>query len=410
MQREYDDITAHNLWMQYRKWTGEDIGEPFLLAAEASDSNLERHSSRPPVQTQQRPRFDAMLRNQLERFGIKVQWLSRVVEYYEDVERGVGGVVTQGGWRYEADLVIAADGLESKSQELISGSAKKAKPTGRTNFRAAFPLDVVAANPLLNETFGLKDGRCPVQQVWTGPDDTRCIVQSYVDKHGENGRLCFRLAICEPEGGHRKESWDDDDAIYGEEMLRVVDSLPGWSEAMRTLVWLTPPGYILAWPLKHRGLRWTWHSPSARVLQLGDAAHPFPPTSDNGATQAIEDSVTIPECLAQAGKDQVTTAVKVHNLLRADRVSCCQLLDFIAIKTDLNSASEDFSKIPYKTPKWIWSLDPEKYAIENYARAAASRPLVAPGLSIATSRLDMWSSRGVLMRSRSCRAMEDGLS
>lgn len=126
---------------------------------------------------------------------------------------------------------------------------------------------------------------------------------------------------------------------------------------MKALIKLTPPETIIARPLNPRDPQRTWHAPGARVLQLGDAAHPCLPTSGNGATQTIEDSVTIAECLAQCGKDQVTTAVKVHNLLRADRVSCCQLLDFANAerlhKTDLNSVSKDPSKIAYKTPKWI---------------------------------------------------------
>ncbi|KAK4495685.1 hypothetical protein PRZ48_012953 [Zasmidium cellare] len=373
MQREYDDVTTHNLWMRYRKWTGEDIGEPFPFAAGAPGSDLHKHASRPPMQTQQRPLFHAMLYHQLERFGIKVRFGMKVVEYYEDTERRVGGVITDNGEKFEAHLVVAADGLNSKSQSLIPGPAEQAKPTGRTVFRGAFPLEIATADPLVNETFGLREGKYPFQQVWMGPD-THCVIQSYVDKHGNNGRLCFGLAFREPEGQVRKESWHD--TVSSEEMLKVLDRLPGWPESIRRLIEVTPPETIIAWPLNPRDPQWTWHSPGARVLQLGDAAHPFLPTSGNGATQAIEDGVTIAECLAQAGKDDVPTAVKTHNLLRADRVSCCQLLGFVNAerlhKTDLSSVSRDPSKIAFKTPRWIWGLDPEVYARENYARAAAS--------------------------------------
>lgn len=165
MQREYDVITAHNLWMQYREWTGKDVGKPCSFAAGILDSDLMQYYSKAPIQTQQRTRFYAMLCNQLERSGIKAKFDMRVVKYYEDLERGVEGVVTDDGQKFEADLVIAADGLSSKSQELIPAPAKKAKATGRTVFRAAFPLEIAAANPPVNATFRLKDGRHPFHQV-----------------------------------------------------------------------------------------------------------------------------------------------------------------------------------------------------------------------------------------------------
>lgn len=216
MQREHDDVTAHNLWMRYCKWTGEVIGEPFPFAAGTPGSGLHQHSLRPPMQAQQRPRFHAMLYHQLERFCIKVSYNMRITEYYEDSERRIGGVVTDKGERFEADLVIAADGLNSRSQTLIPGPAETAKPTGRTVFRGAFPLEIATSDPLVDETFGLRDGRYPFQQVWMGPD-THCVIHSYVDKHGQNGRLCFGLSFREPEGQVRKESWHD--TVSNDELL-----------------------------------------------------------------------------------------------------------------------------------------------------------------------------------------------
>ena len=52
------------------------------------------------------------------------------------------------------------------------------------------------------------------------------------------------------------------------------------------------------------------------MVQLGDAAHTFIPSSGNGATQAIEDALSLATCLRLGGKDHVPTAVKVHVKLR----------------------------------------------------------------------------------------------
>lgn len=60
----------------------------------------------------------------------------------------------------------------------------------------------------------------------------------------------------------------------------------------------------------------TWTSAGRMIIQLGDAAHAFLPTSANGATQAVEDGISLAACLELAGKDNIAMGVRVHNLLR----------------------------------------------------------------------------------------------
>lgn len=59
-----------------------------------------------------------------------------------------------------------------------------------------------------------------------------------------------------------------------------------------------------------------WVSPIGRVVQIGDAAHPFLPTSASGGTMAMEDAFSLAACLHVAGKDNICIATKVHNHLR----------------------------------------------------------------------------------------------
>lgn len=56
--------------------------------------------------------------------GIYVEFNQRVVDYYEDIKYGKGGVVMEDGSRYEADIVIAADGVGSRSQGLVGGQVR----------------------------------------------------------------------------------------------------------------------------------------------------------------------------------------------------------------------------------------------------------------------------------------------
>ena len=48
------------------------------------------------------------------------------------------------------------------------------------------------------------------------------------------------------------------------------------------------------------------------VVQIGDSAHSFLPASSNGATQAIEDAVSLAECLRIGGKDAIPQSVRIH--------------------------------------------------------------------------------------------------
>jgi 2-polyprenyl-6-methoxyphenol hydroxylase-like FAD-dependent oxidoreductase len=59
-----------------------------------------------------------------------------------------------------------------------------------------------------------------------------------------------------------------------------------------------------------------WVSKGGRVVQLGDAAHPFLPTSFSGGTMAMEDAYSLAACLQISGKKNVAIATKVHNKLR----------------------------------------------------------------------------------------------
>lgn len=60
----------------------------------------------------------------------------------------------------------------------------------------------------------------------------------------------------------------------------------------------------------------TWTSPNGRVVQLGDAAHTFIPSSGSGATQALEDGIYLASCLQISGKERAGLASKIYNKLR----------------------------------------------------------------------------------------------
>lgn len=76
---------------------------------------------------------------QLRRLGICVEYGKKVVKYDEDETKGF--VRTEDGHTYYADLVVAADGIGTKSHHHITGHEAPAMSSGYAVFRGKIPLD-----------------------------------------------------------------------------------------------------------------------------------------------------------------------------------------------------------------------------------------------------------------------------
>lgn len=90
-----------------------------------------------------------------------------------------------------------------------------------------------------------------------------------------------------------------------------------WDPALLALIKRTPENSIVNWRLLWRNPSPKWVSNSGRIVQLGDAAHSFLPTSANGGTQACEDAISLAACLKMAmNAENVPLATRVHFALR----------------------------------------------------------------------------------------------
>lgn len=78
--------------------------------------------------------------------GIEVRFDTKVSIYFEDVEKKKGGIKTPDGEQYEGDIVIAADGIGSRSVDLVEneGSEGEAQNSGIAIFRANYPAGEVS--------------------------------------------------------------------------------------------------------------------------------------------------------------------------------------------------------------------------------------------------------------------------
>lgn len=169
---------AFDPWASWHKITGEKISGPapiFDYVVKREETGGESKKNQQDIQGQpkriyrhSRPKFHKMLTDQAERIGIYVEYGKRVTKYYEKLDAGKAGVVLENGETIEADVVLAADGVGSKSTKMTMGREVRAQSTGFSVYRTAFPIELAIADPMVRERFQLLENGHPVVELWMG--------------------------------------------------------------------------------------------------------------------------------------------------------------------------------------------------------------------------------------------------
>lgn len=209
---------------------------------------------------------------------------------------------------------------------------------------------------------------------WIGPD--MHFLFSTI-KHGSD--CCWVLT--HPDEHDIDESWS-----FPGKLSEVKEALKDWDPLCTRIVSKTPESCLVDWKLVYRDPLPTWVSPKARILLLGDSAHPFLPTSAQGATQALEDAVTIAVCLRRVANNKalIPQAVKAHEKIRYERVKAVQKTGETTRdlwhKTDWAKVKEDPNIIQFPRQEWILMHDAERHAEDEFDKAFAEvgKPEAAP--------------------------------
>lgn len=159
--------TQYDVEMSYYKQTGERIygpsppmfNDPESLIGRRGFSSVNAHS---------RIKLYRAFLDQIERIGLKIEWGHKVVEFWEDVDQGVGGVVFEDGGKRTADIVVAADGLRTASGTIVPGMPTELKASGKAIYRAAFPIEHALRDPTVQAQWNFKTEDRPIWQFWIG--------------------------------------------------------------------------------------------------------------------------------------------------------------------------------------------------------------------------------------------------
>lgn len=212
--------------------------------------------------------------------------------------------------------MIGADGVRSKARELVLGYEDKPKSSGYAVWRAWYDAlnSLLIRQPLTNRhrfpnTDMIADPRtkefCENGDTfngWIGPD------VHFLFSTIKGGKDCCWVLT------HRDEHDIDESWSFPGKLEEVYEVLKGWDPLCKAIVEKTPS--LVDWKLVYRDPLPTWTSKQGRIALLGDSAHPFLPTSAQGATQAMEDGVTIAICLRRAGKENIPAALATHQEIR----------------------------------------------------------------------------------------------
>ncbi|KAF2709907.1 FAD/NAD(P)-binding domain-containing protein [Pleomassaria siparia CBS 279.74] len=288
-----------------------------------------------------------------EEIGVEIH-LGRRVEDYFETEKSAG-VVFEDGSKAEGDIVIGSDGVRSKARTLVLGYEDKPKSSGYAVFRAWFSNKDMMADPETKQFCENGD----TFNGWIGPD-----VHFLFSTLKGGSDCCWVLT-------HRDEADITESWSFPGKLKDVLKVLQGWDPTCTKIVSKTPEDVLVDWKLVYRDPLPNWVSGygsapgHGRICLLGDAAHPFLPTSAQGATQALEDGVAIAILLRQAGKGNIRGALRAYQEIRYDRVKKVQKTGETTRdmwhKTDWDKVKSNPESIQLPRENWIFGFDTEKH-------------------------------------------------
>ncbi|WP_297845354.1 FAD-dependent monooxygenase, partial [Pseudomonas sp.] len=202
------------------------------------------------------------------------------------------------GTSAEADIVIGADGINSRIREELLGQEKPLY-SGWVAHRALIPSEVLTKYKLDFEN---------CVKWWS--DDRHMMVYHTTGKRDE---YYYVTGVPHP-------AWDFAGNWVDSSRDEMREAFAGYHPTVQALIESTDS--VTKWPLLNRNPLPLWSR--GRLVLLGDACHPMKPHMAQGAGMAIEDAAMLTRCLQETGLTDYRTAFDLYETNRKDRASRVQ--------------------------------------------------------------------------------------
>ena len=137
---------------------------------------------------------------------------------------------------------------------------------------------------------------------------------------------------------------------------------------------VTPVGKTIDFKLVYRPAIDKWTSKGGRIILIGDAAHANLPTAGQGASQAMEDAVTVAHCLEAANGD-VKLALEAAQRIRYHRSNAVHKSGQVNRDAFYKIPWEEIEKAPAEWAKKrfpkLRRWDPLEFATQQFPKVAA---------------------------------------
>lgn len=247
--------------------------------------------------------------------GAKLVTNARATDLNVDAHKSTSTVICADGRKFEADLVVGADGINSNLREVFLSREDPPIPTGDLAYRLMLNTEEMRKDPDLREFV-----EEPQVNYWVGPGKhaVNYVLRGKAAsglKYSEDPTLLFNMVLLVPD-----------------DMPAGANTLEGNIEEMRAHFadWdpripklLSMCDSVLKWRLMIRpGLEPTWSHPSGTFTMLGDAVHATLPYLASGAGMALEDAGVLGLCLGRLkgrSSAEKRKALDVYETCRRER-------------------------------------------------------------------------------------------
>lgn len=241
-----------------------------------------------------RPRLHEILGGAALDAGARIRTGLTIEELVQEPERVE--VAFSDDSRGSYDLVVGADGINSRVRKLVFGPQPAPRFTGEMVWRCNIPrleeIDCVS----IFATLGARAGLIPI-----APD------------------LMYIFLIEAPWEGQRRIPAEELNEVFREHLAEYGGPIGTVRDAFLT----EEEAQVIHRPLESVMLTPDWHQ--GRVLIIGDAAHAMTPHLGQGAAQAIEDGVVLARLLGRAESEPLEQVLGAFMARRHDR--CKHVLD-----------------------------------------------------------------------------------